>query len=59
MTTKQMFKKDVLTIAKELGVNPKEIYIRKMKRKLASCSTKGRLTFDESILIMPKEKNIK
>lgn len=31
-------------------MRPKEIHIRQMKRKLASCSTRGRLTFDVSLL---------
>ncbi len=56
MITEQMFKSDVLTIADKIGVKPKEIHIRQMKRKLASCSSKGRLTFDKSLLKEPKEK---
>ncbi len=31
-------------------LEPKEIHIRKMNKKWASCSSKGRLTFDPSIL---------
>ncbi len=34
----------------EIGVVPKEIHIRNMTRKWASCSSKGRLTFDPSLL---------
>jgi len=33
-----------------IGVEPKQIHIRPMKRKWASCSSQGRLTFDESLL---------
>ncbi|NMB49072.1 MAG: M48 family metallopeptidase [Bacteroidales bacterium] len=55
MTKRDEFKKDVLTLAKEVGVEPKEIHIRAMKRKWASCSNKGRLTFDETLLDKPKE----
>lgn len=50
MITGESFKRDVLARAKEIGVEPKEIHIRKMKRKWASCSSKGRLTFDPSLL---------
>jgi len=44
------FKKDVQARAGQVGVRPKEIHVRQMKRKLASCSTRGRLTFDVSLL---------
>ncbi len=44
------FKKEVLEWAEELGVKPKEIHIRKMKRKWGSCSSKGRLTFSFDLL---------
>lgn len=44
------FKKEVYVWAKIIGVEPKEIHIRKMKRKLASCSSRGRLTFATELL---------
>lgn len=44
------FKKEVQYWAKEIGVNPKEIHIRDLKRKWASCSSKGRLTFSYALL---------
>jgi hypothetical protein len=44
------FKKEVWEWAEELGVTPKEIHIRKMKRKWASCSSKGRLTFSFDLM---------
>jgi predicted metal-dependent hydrolase len=50
------FKKEVHKLAKEIGVEIKEIHLRKMKRKLASCSSKGRLTFDKSLLYESNEK---
>lgn len=50
MITSKEFKQEVRTWAKEIGVEPKEIHIRKMKRKWASCSSRGRLTFDISLL---------
>jgi hypothetical protein len=50
MVTKKEFKEEVMGLAKELRLEPKEIHIRKMNKKWASCSSKGRLTFDPSIL---------
>jgi len=50
MIATEQFKQDVRNWAKEIGVDPKDIHIRKMKRKLASCSSRGRLTFDPSLL---------
>ncbi|SCG85971.1 M48 metallopeptidase family protein [Methanobacterium congolense] len=50
MITTEEFKKEVWRLAYKVGVEPKEIHIRKMKNKWASCSAKGRLTFDSSIL---------
>lgn len=54
---KTRFKRYVLEWAEKIGVSNKitSIQLRKMKTKLASCSSKGRLTFDISIL----EKNSK
>lgn len=53
------FKQDVRVWAKEIGVEAKEIHLRKMKRKWASCSSKGRLTFDVSLLDESKERRLK
>ena len=55
MITHEEFKEDVRTWAKEVGVIPKEIHIRNMKRKWGSCSSKGRLTFATSLLNEPVE----
>ena len=49
-------KKEVFTWAEKIGVNPKEIHFRQMKRKWASCSSRGRLTFDIALLEEPVEK---
>jgi len=54
--TAQDFKQDVLSWAKEVGVAPQEIHIREMKRKLASCSSRGRLTFDPSLLQQDEQR---
>ena len=55
MISSEKFKQDVRDWAKEIGVEPKEIHIRKMTRKWASCSSKGRLTFDPSLLKEPEQ----
>jgi len=36
--------------SRKIGISPVEVHVRKMKRKWASCSSRGRLTFNESIL---------
>lgn len=59
MITPEEFKQDVRAWAKEIGVEPKEIHLRRMKRKWASCSSKGRLTFDPSLLKEPKESRLR
>jgi predicted metal-dependent hydrolase len=59
MMTLEKFKEDVLTLANDVGVKPKEIHIQPMKRKWASCSSKGRLTFDRKLLKEPKEVRLK
>lgn len=56
MISKEEFKKEVITLGTEVGVNPKEIHFRKMKRKWASCSSKGRLTFDYALLSEEREE---
>jgi predicted metal-dependent hydrolase len=50
MIPKKDFKMEVLKWADIVGVKPKEIHIRGMKKKLASCSSKGRLTFSYALL---------
>ena len=49
----KVFKDEVLTWAKSIGVEPKEIRLRAMKTKWASCSSNGRLTFNTEILTQP------
>ena len=49
----QVFKGEVLSWAKRIGVEPKEIRLRVMKNKWASCSSNGRLTFNSEILQKP------
>jgi predicted metal-dependent hydrolase len=46
----EVFKSEVKAWAKQIGVEPKEVHLRPMKRKWASCSSKGRLTFNTDLL---------
>jgi predicted metal-dependent hydrolase len=52
---RDLFKAEVQAWARRIGVEPKEIYIRPMTRKWGSCSTAGRLTFNEELLTAPPE----
>ncbi|MBN1697527.1 MAG: M48 family metallopeptidase [Spirochaetales bacterium] len=52
------FKANVQRISADIGVRVKEIHMRKMSRKWASCSSKGRLTFDPALLKETPEKRI-
>jgi len=53
------FKREVWLWADKVRVKPKEIHIRAMKRKWASCSSKGRLTFSYELLHQNKDKRAK
>jgi len=57
--TPEKFKENVLTLANDVGVKPREIHIQPMKRKWASCSSKGRLTFDKTLLDQPEKVRTK
>ncbi len=50
---KEVFKSEVSAWAKKIGVEPKEVHLRPMKKKWASCSSKGRLTFNTDLLGEP------
>lgn len=52
---KYAFKQHVLTWADRIGVKPKELHIRTMRNKWASCSTGGRVTFSSDLLEQPDE----
>jgi len=45
-----VFRREVRRWSKRIGVEVREIRIRSMKRKLASASSAGRLTFENSLL---------
>jgi predicted metal-dependent hydrolase len=51
--TAEAFKAEVRAWAERIGVEPREIHLKPMKRKWASCSTRGRLTFDVALLSQP------
>ena len=51
--TFDLFKAEVRAWAQRLGVTPREIHLRPMKRKWASCSSRGRLTFNTDLLRQP------
>jgi len=49
------FKADVMFWAGRLEVDPGEVHLVAMKRKWASCSPRGRVTFDTALLGQPEE----
>ncbi len=49
----QVFKAEVLSWAKRISVEPKEIRLHHLKNKWASCSSNGRLTFNTELLNQP------
>ncbi len=52
----ELLRAEVRAWAKRIGVEPREIRIRPMKRKWASCSSRGCLTFDTELLRQPAQK---
>ena len=50
-----LFKAEVHAWAQRVGVRPNRITIRPMKHKWGSCSSKGNLTFDSSLLSQSAE----
>jgi len=48
--TQTAFRARVQAWAEKIGVQPAEIHLRAMRRKWASCSSRGRLTFDTNLL---------
>ena len=51
----ESFKAEVIAWAALIGVEPREVEVRPMRRKWARCSTKGRLTFDSDLLRQPAD----
>ncbi len=52
---KDKFKSRVLEWAEKLGVDVRSLAVRPMKRKWASCSTRGYLIFNEELLPLAPE----
>ena len=50
------FRRDVRVWSKRVGVEIREIRLRPMKRKVASASSSGRLTFDVGLLTEPADR---
>ena len=50
MISPEEFKTEVRQLASEMRTSAKEIHLRPMKIKWASCSSGGRLTFDTKLL---------
>jgi predicted metal-dependent hydrolase len=50
-----VFRRRVHEWARKFGVDAKAINIRPMRRKWASCSTAGTLSFNDELLDLPKE----
>ncbi len=48
--TKAELKAEVAAWAKRIGVQPRELHIRQMRRKWGSCSTEGRVTLNQELL---------
>ncbi|MHB1006080.1 MAG: M48 metallopeptidase family protein [Chloroflexota bacterium] len=48
-----IFRAEVQAWASRIGVEAREVQIRPMKSKWASCSSRGRLTFDADLLHQP------
>ncbi len=49
----EVFRAEVRAWAEKIGVEPKSVTLRPMKRKWASCSSKGNLSFDVELLKQP------
>lgn len=54
-TGREDFKSLVIKWANKLEIDVKSIYLRPMKNKWASCSTKGHLNFNDQLLDIKKE----
>src|SRR5437016_4151896 len=52
---REQFKVEVAAWAEELGVEPAAVHVAAMRRKWASCSTRGRVTFATDLLAQPAE----
>jgi len=53
LVRREIFKAEVRRWAQRIGVEVKEIHLRPMRRKWASASRRGRLTFNVELLHQP------
>jgi predicted metal-dependent hydrolase len=53
--TKDIFKAEITFWSKRVGVEPVQVHVRPMTRKWGSCSTSGRVTFNEELLREPAD----
>ena len=52
-----LFRSEIAAWSRRIGVAPREVRLRSMKHKWASCSTNGRLSFDTALLrVGPKHR---
>jgi len=58
MTSPEEFKALTRKIAADLELDAKEIHLRPMTKKWASCSSRGRLTFNPELLDKSRERQI-
>jgi predicted metal-dependent hydrolase len=49
----EVFRSEIMVWARRIGVEPKEVRITPMRRKWASCSSKGRLSFNTELMKEP------
>ena len=54
LVRREMFRTEVRRWAARLGVEVREIHLRPMRRKWASASRRGRLTFNTELLHQPR-----
>ncbi len=59
MITNEQLRDEARVWSEKIGLKPKEIQVREMKRKWASCSSRGRVTLATSLLSEPKKKRDK
>lgn len=55
MITPEEIRQEVIQWSEKIGVKPLQIHIREMKRKWASCSSRGRITFNKDIMGEPRQ----
>lgn len=53
--THEDMRQEVHRWSNKIGVKPLQVHIRQMKRKWASCSSRGRITLNAEIVSHPKK----